>query len=643
MVKLFFIFLFIVSYSVVLGQSDKRFRLTHDPDKLARKITRHCATDSARVDALYRWTTKNIKYDAKRFMSWKTEGQTAERALKRRKTLCTGYAEVFTALCDASGIKSVVINGYTKGLLYDVGDTTYLPTHSWNKYELNGSWFNADATWDAGYLSLYKTSKLRQLCAKWTLGLVKSYVYKPHFIRKAQMNYFRNSENEFAANHLPENPNLIGFAHRFSALDFDRDSSHYYLKNELIQPRVETANAYMNQYYTLDWRERDKDDGKQAIRGNPRNYFGLSRYHYHLLYDRWERYKDNEAFKYDSTILKPIISRADSILYFTTKTDSVLQHEFESLMKSYADKRNEQRRYNSAYRRYLIRKRHERTQLKSRIRRSRNKCKKRFSRLRSQYSSLRFDHMNPPAWPKSPSNRGIDSLVDVFRTYTDTMNMIQAKREQLEQDIASGIEKLQRSTTSQRNYIDSVAQHFYTLSYYRMLWQDDRDYPVVQEKASFPDFKTFDSALDYRNTMNDFLDAIDSHAQLYKLGFKHVKRQEATLMKIRRRTQDRRLYFSLDDDYRVNHNGMKRWTENGLDFALDQLDDIRRVIDDYAPIDEAKSWVRLERRIYVPSAFIRGKTKWHRRKVKFYESNANRIRLRAQSKLDFARERSKAP
>ena len=53
--------------------------------------------------------------------------------LFEKKTVCAGYAQLFTLLCGRSGIECVTVTS---------------PGHAWNKVRMGNIWYNVDATWN---------------------------------------------------------------------------------------------------------------------------------------------------------------------------------------------------------------------------------------------------------------------------------------------------------------------------------------------------------------------------------------------------------------------------------------------------------------------------------------------------------------
>src|SRR5213075_1846903 len=66
-------------------------------------------------------------------------------ALKRKKGVCEHFAAIFNDVCIKSGIKSFVIEGYTKQ-----NGSVDKSSHAWCTALVDNKWFLYDPTWDAG-------------------------------------------------------------------------------------------------------------------------------------------------------------------------------------------------------------------------------------------------------------------------------------------------------------------------------------------------------------------------------------------------------------------------------------------------------------------------------------------------------------
>ncbi|MDD6155002.1 MAG: transglutaminase-like domain-containing protein [Eubacteriales bacterium] len=127
-------------------------------------------SNTAKVKKIYKYITKNVKYDNNYKKSGSTT-YTAYGALNKKKAVCNGYATLFYDMCREAGIPSRVIVGKTSGGL-----------HAWNIVKLDGKWYNCDATWDAGskkfhyFLKCNKDFKDHKRDAKYaTKSFSKSY------------------------------------------------------------------------------------------------------------------------------------------------------------------------------------------------------------------------------------------------------------------------------------------------------------------------------------------------------------------------------------------------------------------------------------------------------------------------------------
>lgn len=64
---------------------------------------------------------------------------------------CAGYAKAMQYLCDKAGIVSMVVTG----------ETNSGQTHAWNVVDIDGKWYNLDATWDDPILSTPNYKNIR--------------------------------------------------------------------------------------------------------------------------------------------------------------------------------------------------------------------------------------------------------------------------------------------------------------------------------------------------------------------------------------------------------------------------------------------------------------------------------------------------
>jgi hypothetical protein len=160
-----FILLFILTTQTILAQKvsvpefsviDKKAlqlpdSLTKTTDLIASYITSNFATDKDKSRAIFIWVASNIQYDIDNMFAinfYEKKEDKISKPLKTRKGICENYATLFTDICLKSGLKSFVVEGYTK----QNGFTDYIP-HAWSAALIDSSWFLFDPTWGSGYVN----------------------------------------------------------------------------------------------------------------------------------------------------------------------------------------------------------------------------------------------------------------------------------------------------------------------------------------------------------------------------------------------------------------------------------------------------------------------------------------------------------
>jgi transglutaminase/protease-like cytokinesis protein 3 len=124
--------------------------LTNSTEDIAGYFKANFFTDEEKCRAIFVWVCSNIKYDIDNMFAinfYEKKEEKIVKPLRTRKGICENYASLFTDICLKSGIKSFVIEGYTK----QNGFTDYIP-HAWSASLINNTWFLFDPTWGSGYL-----------------------------------------------------------------------------------------------------------------------------------------------------------------------------------------------------------------------------------------------------------------------------------------------------------------------------------------------------------------------------------------------------------------------------------------------------------------------------------------------------------
>lgn len=172
---------------------------------LTKQLVAPCKNELEKVTAIFKWITENISYRIKPVYKTPESNsypvknavcahemrddvplkslneRVAEEVLKKRETVCHGYARLFTTLCDDAGIRSEIIMGYARTGTNKPAQR-FGVNHYWNAVMIDGIWHLLDVTWASGYLS----------------------VRGDEFIREYDEKYFLTSPDLFIRDHYPD-------------------------------------------------------------------------------------------------------------------------------------------------------------------------------------------------------------------------------------------------------------------------------------------------------------------------------------------------------------------------------------------------------------------------------------------------------
>lgn len=205
---------FIITSTAVFSQES--------PAALADQLTARHTTELAKVNAIFHWITANISYrvkpdnkttgrqiskNKKLEIEWDDEDddlplkplneRVAETVLKKRESVCDGYARLFTTLCDFAGIRSEIIPGFANsGTSRSVN--RFGVNHYWNAVMIDSNWYLLDATWASGYISLGSNQFVKMYDAKYYLTPPEIFI-KDHYPDDARWTLLPDSKfpNDF--------------------------------------------------------------------------------------------------------------------------------------------------------------------------------------------------------------------------------------------------------------------------------------------------------------------------------------------------------------------------------------------------------------------------------------------------------------
>jgi len=150
---------------------------TTSSDGISNYINTNFKTETDKIRAVFYWTASNISYDVANMYAVHIDESSQDRitkTLKTKKGVCTDYALIFNSIANSIGIKSVVVEGYTK----QNGKIATL-SHAWCAARIDNKWYVFDPTWGSGYVNNNK------------------------YTRKLNTNYFKVVPEKSIISHMP--------------------------------------------------------------------------------------------------------------------------------------------------------------------------------------------------------------------------------------------------------------------------------------------------------------------------------------------------------------------------------------------------------------------------------------------------------
>ena len=190
-------------------------------------------SDYQKIQAIYDYICSHVTYDFEHLYNpYYTLKYTAYAALVNGTSVCQGYALLFYRLALEAGVDSRFIGGDANG------------PHAWNIVRLSGSYYNLDATWDAG-------------CDNYLYFLKSNEAFSDH-VRDPQ---FRTD--------------AFNATHPMSETDFDADAFHVAVpaKPYKIANVVSGIHVYWDAVKNVEkygiWRSESGPDGPYKWIANP--------------------------------------------------------------------------------------------------------------------------------------------------------------------------------------------------------------------------------------------------------------------------------------------------------------------------------------------------------------------------------------
>ena len=125
-------------------------KATDNVQNLAEYLASAAKNDLEKARAFFTWIVENIAYDNVAFRTKKYPDQSAPAVLRTRKSVCAGYAQLFSGLARATDLTAEYLEGYAKGYGYKIGMEFPSANHAWNAVKIDGQWRLLDCCWGRG-------------------------------------------------------------------------------------------------------------------------------------------------------------------------------------------------------------------------------------------------------------------------------------------------------------------------------------------------------------------------------------------------------------------------------------------------------------------------------------------------------------
>ena len=186
--------------------------LTKTTGNLSKYINDNFLTEKDKARAIFIWLASNIQYDVENMFAinfYETKENKITKTLNSRKGICENYAALFTEIAGGCGIKSFVVEGYTK----QNGFADFIP-HAWAAANIDAVWYMFDPTWGSGYINGGK------------------------FYKKINNEYFKTPPAVLLKSHIP-------FDYLFQLVNYPITNQEFY-EGKIIQNKTKPFFNYVD-------------------------------------------------------------------------------------------------------------------------------------------------------------------------------------------------------------------------------------------------------------------------------------------------------------------------------------------------------------------------------------------------------------
>lgn len=123
-----------IDYSVIDAYARKTPEsMTRNLNTLSDYLTAPARSELAKARSVYAWITSHVRYDEAVYSGqrYSSEVEYANRVLRSRKTVCTGFALLYKHLLNRAGIEVVNVKGYARTNDSEAGQPIRYIDHEW--------------------------------------------------------------------------------------------------------------------------------------------------------------------------------------------------------------------------------------------------------------------------------------------------------------------------------------------------------------------------------------------------------------------------------------------------------------------------------------------------------------------------------
>lgn len=169
-----------------------------------------------KVKIINEWIAENIYYDVSAVMEKRFVNPSPTQTLEQRKSDSSGFAHLFSKMCETAGINVATIFGRVKGYLYrTTGEVGY---HTWNAVRVNDRWYIIDVALNCGNYADYGGRFVKKPYTTKYLLLEPKYAIYTHLPDKKLHQFLTRPISEDRFYELPKSLNVshltsLGYEH----------------------------------------------------------------------------------------------------------------------------------------------------------------------------------------------------------------------------------------------------------------------------------------------------------------------------------------------------------------------------------------------------------------------------------------------